>query len=312
MTPRRFLHVALASFIGLQFVVASGAFVRLTGSGLGCENWPRCGATPFPAKGYHAFIEFGNRLVALAGIALALVVWLAARRVDGLPQWVRRAALAAFLGTVAQIPLGGVTVLLELHPLAVMAHFLLALVVTALATVVLLEAWGNERGFAPSTVPTWFLIAAIVGVAACAVMIVTGAVVTASGPHPGSDDAVERLGIGIRDTVYVHVRATAVYGLGLLLFGWQLLRKRRELPGVVVLAGCLLAVLVAQMVVGELQYRNALPWGLVLVHVTLAGAIWALTVAIAHSVLHPPAPLGAVTQARVAAPPAAVRGAWDE
>lgn len=292
VSPRRFLHVALASFIGLQFVVTSGAFVRLTGSGLGCENWPRCGTTPFPAKGYHAFIEFGNRLVALVGIGLALAVWLAARRVDGLPRWVRGTALAAFLGTVAQIPLGGVTVLLELHPLAVMAHFLLALVVTALAMIVVLEAWAHARGFAPSTVPRWLVVAAIVGVAACGVMIVTGAVATASGPHPGSDDAVERLGIGIRDTVYVHVRATAVYGVGLLLFGWQLLRRRRELPGVVVLGGCLLAVLAAQMVVGEVQYRNALPWGLVLLHVTLGGAIWALTVAIAHSVVRPPAPLG--------------------
>jgi cytochrome c oxidase assembly protein subunit 15 len=172
-----------------------------------------------------------------------------------------------------------------------MAHFLLALVVTALAMIVVLEAWGHQRGFASSTFPTWFVVAAIVGVAACAVMIVTGAVATASGPHPGSDDAVERLGIGIRDTVYVHVRATAVYGLGLLLFGWQLLRRRRELPGVVVLAGFLLGVLVAQMVVGEVQYRNALPWGLVLLHVTLAGAIWVLTVALAHSMFRPAAPL---------------------
>jgi cytochrome c oxidase assembly protein subunit 15 len=122
-------------------------------------------------------------------------------------------------------------------------------------------------------------------------MVVTGAVATASGPHPGADDAVERLGLEIRDTVYVHVRATAVFGIGFLLVGWQLLRARREAPGVVRLAGILLAVLLAQMLVGEIQYRNALPWGLVLAHVTLGASIWGLTVAVAHALWRPPLPL---------------------
>jgi heme a synthase len=293
VSPARFLHLALASFVTLQFVVTSGAFVRLTGSGLGCENWPRCGQTPFPAQGYHAFIEFGNRMVALIGIVMALVCWLAARRVDGLPRWVRLTALAAFVGTVAQIPLGGVTVLLELHPLAVMSHFLLALVVTGLSVVVLLEAWSHARGRVRADVPSWLLVAGALGIVACAVMVVTGAVATASGPHPGADRDVERLGLGITDTVYVHVRATAVYGIGLLLFGWQLVRRRRALPGVVGLGLALLGVLLVQMLVGEIQYRNALPWGLVLVHVTLAAAIWALTVAVVHALARTPAPLAA-------------------
>ncbi|MGL6280358.1 MAG: COX15/CtaA family protein [Gaiella sp.] len=234
VTAKRFLTLSIASLVALQFVVTSGAFVRLTGSGLGCENWPRCGSAPFPtsAAGYHAFVEFGNRLIALVGIGLTLVVWLAARRVEGLDRWVRLTALAAFLGTVAQIPLGGVTVILELHPVAVMSHFLLALVVTGLAVVVALEAWSHHRGRAPSAAPRWLQFAAAIGVVACAVMVVTGAVATASGPHPGADEAVERLGLGITDTVYVHVRATAVYGIWLLLAGWQLLRLRRALPGV--------------------------------------------------------------------------------
>jgi cytochrome c oxidase assembly protein subunit 15 len=293
------LTIATASLVALQLVVTSGAFVRLTGSGLGCDNWPRCGDTPFPEEGFHAFVEFGNRLVALVGIGLTLATWLAARRVVGLPSWVRRVALAAFLGTVAQIPLGGLTVILELHPLAVMSHFLLALVVTAIAVVVALEAWTHHRGLAVSVAPSWLRIVAVVGVVACAALVVTGAVTTASGPHPGSDEGVERLGLGIVDTVYVHVRATAVYGIGLLLVGWQLLRLRRELPGVVRLAGGLLLVLLAQMLVGEIQYRNALPWGLVLVHVTLGAAIWGLTVAVAHTLFRPPLPLAASAAAEV-------------
>ncbi len=178
--------------------------------------------------------------------------------------------------------------ILDLHPLAVMSHFLLALVVVALAVVVAVEAWSHARGLASPVGQRWLRLVALVGVGACAVMVVTGAIATASGPHPGADDAVDRLGLEIRDTVYVHVRATAVFGIGFLLVGWQLLRSRREAPGVVRLAGALLGVLLAQMLVGEIQYRNALPWGLVLVHVTLAATIWGLTVAVAHALWRPP------------------------
>jgi cytochrome c oxidase assembly protein subunit 15 len=222
-------------------------------------------------------IEFGNRVIAVFGILASLATWHASRRVAGLPRWVVWVALAAFLGTVAQIPLGGLTVILDLHPLAVMSHFLLALVVVALSVVVVFEAWSAAGG-----------VVALVGVVACAAMVVTGAIATASGPHPGADQDVHRLGLGIRDTVYVHVRATAVFGIGLLLVGWQLLRARREAPGVVRLALVLLGVLLTQMLVGEIQYRNALPWGLVLVHVTLAATIWAVTVGLVYTLWRPP------------------------
>lgn len=288
VSPERFLRLALAAVVALGLVVASGAFVRLTGSGLGCDNWPRCGSTPFPAQDFHAIVEFGNRVIALGGIAAALVAWLASRRVEGLGRRARLTALGAFLGTVAQIPLGGLTVILDLHPLAVMSHFLLALVVVALSVVVALEAWSRVAGLGAPVAPGWVRIAALVGLVGCAGMVVTGAIATASGPHPGADDAVERLGLEISDTVYVHVRATAAFGIGFLVVGWQLVRIRHTAPGVVRLAGVLLAVLLAQMLVGEIQYRNALPWGLVLVHVTLGAAIWGLTVATVHALWRPP------------------------
>jgi cytochrome c oxidase assembly protein subunit 15 len=300
VAPLELVRIASASVAALGLVVTSGAFVRLTGSGLGCDNWPRCGQTPFPAKDFHAMVEFGNRVVALVGIFAALVTWLASRRVAGLPPWVRRAALGAFLGTIAQIPLGGLTVILDLHPLAVMSHFLLALVVVALAVVVAIEAWSHARGRGSPVAPRWLRRVAVVAVVGCGVMVVTGAVATASGPHPGADDAVDRLGLEIRDTVYVHVRATAVFGIGFLLIAWQLVRARRQAPGVVRLAAVLLAVLLAQMVVGEIQYRNALPWGLVLAHVTLGATIWGLTVALAHSLWRPPLPLVAPALERAA------------
>ena len=68
VSARSFLRIALASCVALFLVITSGAFVRLTGSGLGCENWPSCGDKPYPEQGFHAFVEFGNRMVALVGI----------------------------------------------------------------------------------------------------------------------------------------------------------------------------------------------------------------------------------------------------
>ena len=290
VSARRFVQISAAAVFTLWVVVTSGAVVRLTASGLGCDNWPRCGDKPFPEKGGHAAIEFGNRMVALVGILLTVATWLAARRVVGLPRWVRSIALVTALGTVAQIPLGGITVLLDLHPVAVMSHFLLALAVLAGAVVVALEAWIHRSGLAPPAGPRWLRAVAGIGVAACAVLVITGSVATASGPHSGGQD-IRRLGLGVTDTVYVHVRATAVFGIGLVVVGLFLWRLRSELPGIVRAGIALLGVLVVQLAVGEIQYRNALPWWLVVIHVALAATIWTLTVAIAYSLHRPAGPL---------------------
>jgi cytochrome c oxidase assembly protein subunit 15 len=292
VSPPRFLQLAVLSVVSLYVVVTSGAVVRLTASGLGCDNWPRCGDTPFPEKGHHAFIEFGNRVVALGAMACTLIAWLAARRTRGLPRWVRIAALGAFAGTVGQIPLGGLTVIFDLHPLLVMAHFLLALVVLAVAVVVAIEALSLHSGRASPVGPRWWRVFALAGVAACFVLVVTGAVVTASGPHSGGED-IRRLGIQVVDAVYVHVRATAVFGIGLLVAGWFLVRNRATYPGLFRWGLALLGVLAVQMAVGEVQYRNALPWWLVLIHVALATAVWGLTVGLVYAVWRPPATLAA-------------------
>lgn len=292
LSARTFLRIAVASFGALFLVVTSGAFVRLTGSGLGCENWPRCGDRPYPEQGFHAFVEFGNRMVALVGIVLSLVTWLAARRVVGLTRGGRLAALGAFLVAIAQIPMGGITIALELHPLAVMVHFLLGITVLGLALVAAIEGWGLLRGFAPPAGQRWLRrIVTWLGLPTLAALVVTGAVATASGPHPGASEDVKRLGVGIADTVYVHVRVAAALGIGVLVVGWFLWRLRPAYPGIVALWLALVGALVAQGVLGEVQYRNALPWGLVLLHVFLAAAIWSLGLALAYVLWRPPRPL---------------------
>jgi cytochrome c oxidase assembly protein subunit 15 len=291
-TPVRFLRLATASCFALFLVITSGAFVRLTGSGLGCENWPRCGDRPYPERDFHAVVEFGNRMIALVGLAATLVTWLAARKTEGLSRGGRAAALAAFLVVVAQIPMGAITIAVDLHPLAVMVHFLLGLTALGLALVVALEAWVLRDGAASPVPPPWVRqVCTWAGLPACAALVVSGAIATASGPHPGADDGVKRLGVAITDTVYVHVRVAAVFGIGVLLVGILLLRLRSRYPGVTVLWGSLVGVLAVQAVLGEVQYRNALPWGLVLVHVALAAAVWTLTVVIVYALWRPARPL---------------------
>lgn len=291
VSPELFARFVAASLVALYLVVTTGAIVRLTASGLGCENWPRCGDLPFPASGGHAFIEFGNRVIALITILVLLATWLASRRVAGLPPFIRRAALGSFLATVAQIPLGGLTVIFDLHPLLVMAHFLLAMVVLGVASAIGVETWRFVRGPGRPALPPAGRWAGVVLAAACLALVVTGTFVTASGPHSGGEE-IRRLGV-LLDAVYIHVRATAVYGLCLLLLGWYVVRARLRAPGLWRASLGLLALLGVQMAVGEIQYRNHLPWGLVLVHVGLAAAVWSATVALVVAVWRPPAPLGA-------------------
>jgi len=292
LSPVGFLRLAALSCFSLFVVVTSGAFVRLSGSGLGCDNWPRCGDKPYPEKGYHAFVEFSNRMVALVGLGLTLATWLASRRMDRFPRRARLTALAAFLVAAAQIPLGAITIALKLNPLAVMAHFLLGLTVLGLAVIVLLEAWIYLDGSAAPAGPRWFRrFAAWAGIPTALALVTTGAVATASGPHPGASSGVRRLGIDIRDTVYVHVRVATAFAIGVLVVGYVLWRLRGSYPGLFRIWLALAFVAGAQAVVGEVQYRTALPWQLVLVHVLLAASIWALTLTIAYAVWRPPAPL---------------------
>jgi cytochrome c oxidase assembly protein subunit 15 len=279
VSARTFRRLSLLALGALFVVMVSGAVVRLTASGLGCENWPRCGDTPFPELEFHAAIEFGNRVIALIGIVLATVTAIAARRVEGLRRSVRWCALGVALGTITQIPLGGITVIVDLHPLAVMSHFLLALGVLGLSVLVALEARRFEVGRGSSSVPrplAWLALALLpVGLA----VIVTGAFVTAAGPHSGGED-IRRLG-NLQDAIYVHVRATAVFGIAFLVTLLALAWLRRQARTELVIAGAALVLLLIQMGVGEYQWRNRLPWGIVLLHVALGAAIWASLVALA-------------------------------
>jgi heme a synthase len=273
ISATRFRKLALASAISLFVIVTSGATVRLTGSGLGCEGWPGCSpGAVFPEKDYHSFVEFGNRLVSVFPIVLSLATAVASIFVAPLPRWVKGTAWAAAIGTLAQAPLGLLTVRLDLDPVAVMAHFLLAIVVLAAAIVVLLEARRVEIGPAAPVVPPWARLAGLGFAALALALVVSGTVVTAAGPHAGDPDVVDRLW-RLENAIWLHVRVTAAFGIALLGVLWYLRRTPLIRVGLI-----LLGIVLVQMVVGEIQWRSSLPWWLVLVHVTLATAIWGAAV----------------------------------
>jgi cytochrome c oxidase assembly protein subunit 15 len=288
LSPARFAPIAVANAVLLWLIVASGAAVRLTDSGLGCRHWPGCErGRPLPEKDIHAFVEFGNRLVGGVVITLTLVTWLAARRTLGLPDWARRLALGIFLGALAQAPLGYLAVASDLRWPVVMAHLLLSILLLAGAVVLAIESLGLRDGRSPPIVPPELRRLALVFTVAGFVLVLSGTFATAAGPHSGGGEHIDRFG-SLGRTVYIH---GAVVGLFLLTFLFSigyLAAYRQRSPRLFAFGIALLGLLLVQMAIGEIQWRTKLPWELVLVHVALAAAVWGGTVALAMLFFRPP------------------------
>ena len=291
LSPARFFQLTLVSVGALWLIVVTGAAVRVTDSGLGCRHWPGCEqGHPLPAKDYHAFIEFGNR--ALGGVVIVLVLLTAVSSffVPGLPRRGRRLAVAIFVGTLAQAPLGYITVKLRLHPLIVMTHLLLSMVVLAGGVVLLLEALGREHGHAPTFVSRGFRRLWLGFVAATFALILSGTFATAAGPHSGGEH-VKRFGT-FQTSLHVHAYVVAAFTLtGAVAFAWLGVRAHWFTPGLRRVAQVALGLLALQIALGELQYRTHLPWGVVLAHVAVSAAVWAFVVALATLFMRPLAPL---------------------
>jgi cytochrome c oxidase assembly protein subunit 15 len=159
-----------------------------------------------------------------------------------------------------------------------MSHFLLSITMLTLAVILAAQTWPRDRTQLPAWVPRAGLLVAL----AALVLIVSGTLATAAGPHPGS--VVVRRLWSFYPAVYWHVRATAVFGISFALVLAYLVRAHaRQVRGALILLG-LFAV---QMAIGEVQYRTQLPWWLVLVHVTVAATVWAAAVSFVFSLWRP-------------------------
>jgi cytochrome c oxidase assembly protein subunit 15 len=290
LTPERFRRIAVWAVGWLILIVATGATVRLTGSGLGCRHWPGCQPNVFlPERGYHSDIEFGNRVVATFTVLATLVLAVGSLRTRALGRDVKILAWLVFAGTLGQAPLGAITVYYDLNPWLVLTHLLLSLVVLSLGVLVVLEATRAVRG-SGSRLPALARTGGAVMLVAAGVLVVTGTLATAAGPHPGST-AVRRIG-SFQPSIALHVRATAAFGIVFLLLAVWAWRERARFPWLLRACAGLLVLLGVQMAIGETQYRSGLPWWLVLIHVTVAACVFAWTVGLVARLWRPIAPTG--------------------
>jgi cytochrome c oxidase assembly protein subunit 15 len=279
LTPEQYARVAFWALLMLMGIVLTGAGVRLTGSGLGCPDWPQCHGGIAPPLQTHAVIEYGNRILSgLVGITAAAAGLLAFRRRPF------RRDLAAIglllpLGVLGQAVLGGFTVKHHLAPGFVMGHYALSMLLLT-ASVTLLWRSRHEPGSRPRStdrLAVWS-VRALVPIGAVTVFL--GTAVTASGPHAGgagTGDVIDRLEWRGDDTlswiVHQHGRAATILGFGAVAV-WILLKRRgtygRALRSMTLLC-CMLA---AQGAIGLIQYQLELPSEIVWVHVGLAAFIW--------------------------------------
>jgi cytochrome c oxidase assembly protein subunit 15 len=278
ISPQRYAQVTAVALAALALIVTTGAAVRLTGSGLGCPDWPRCYGGTTPPLETHAVIEYGNRLLTgFVGIAVIAAAVLAFFRRP------YRWHLALFgvllpLGVIGQAILGALVVKYHLAPGLVMSHFILSMMLLdaafALAWCSRYEPW--ERRRSGDRLGVWSVRALIpLG----QLTIAAGTVATASGPHAGAHagQLVHRFTFeGSKTLEWVvqrHAVLATVYGVAAIGV-WFLLRRPGGDQRAVKPLTVVLGLLALQGVVGGVQWGLELPGEIVWVHVALATCNW--------------------------------------
>jgi cytochrome c oxidase assembly protein subunit 15 len=281
LTPRQYFVVAAVALVSLVAIILTGAAVRLTGSGLGCPDWPKCYGSAVPPLQSHALIEYANRIftavVGLAVIAASVLAW--RRR----PFRWHLALFGALLpiGVISQAILGGLVVQHHLAPGLVMGHFLLSMLLLDAAFAL---AWCSryepgERRASEDRLGVWAVRALIpLG----QLTILAGTITTGAGPHAGAHghELVQRFtfeGAGtLRWMVERHAVVAGLFAAGAIAVFFLLRREggdRRALRPL----GFVIGLLALQGLVGAVQWWLKLPGELVWVHVTLATGTWLAT-----------------------------------
>jgi cytochrome c oxidase assembly protein subunit 15 len=275
--PDTYRKIALFALVALAFIVVTGGAVRLTNSGLGCPDWPRCNQTSFVAvSDFHQGVEQVNRMITgLVSVAVILAVlgsiWRVPKRRDLI--WLSWGLVA---GVFAQAVLGGQTVKNNLDPRFVMAHFLLSMVLIA-DSVVLYQRASDPEGETRTvdvagrdlSVMRWLVAGA------AALVIFIGTMVTGAGPH-GGDVKAERLRLFLPDVARAHGTSVIVFLLLTLATVWGV--RRAGGPAWLLRRGeAVVAVAVVQGAIGYVQYFTGVPVVLVGLHIAGATAVWAAT-----------------------------------
>ena len=254
-------------------IVVTGALVRLTGSGLGCPTWPQCAADSFvpvesQVEGFHKWIEFGNRLLTFVVFAIAILSFAyllyQRRKRRSLPKNVLKLAAIPVLGTIAQAILGGITVLTDLNPYTVAAHFLLSIVIIYFSVLnrIIAEFPAIIYKSANQNILARLLLLV------SSIVIFLGVITTGSGPHAG-DEVAQRFSIDTQIVAWLHADMVWLFS-GLIIASYFVNRNLWLYK--------LTITVLLQMVVGYSQWFTDLPWALVAIHVALAVTLWVFLV----------------------------------
>jgi heme a synthase len=278
--------IYVANLVVQSGIIVTGALVRISGSGLGCPTWPQCvegsyTPTARQEEAFHKYIEFGNRLLTfvVAAVAIATIIAMILdtrrRRRSGLSarKGLIILSVVPLLGTIIQAVLGGVTVLTGLHPVTVSAHFLLSMLLVAAS--VALVARTRDPGDYPIRylAPKAVRILAWALVAATALVVFLGVIVTGSGPHSGDAEVEARFSFDPRTVAWIHADTVFLF-LGLLcgmIVALFLFHSTGRMRRRVILVT---AIAIAQASVGYIQYFAGLPEVLVFLHVIGAVLVW--------------------------------------
>lgn len=263
-------------------ITFTGSLVRVTGSGLGCETWPMCHeGSLFPVPGanpwVHQVIEFGNRtltfVVAAAAIAVFVSVLKAKRRKE-----IIVLSVISGLGVVAQAIIGGISVILDLRWWAVAIHFLPSMVLVWVAAMLYMRIAESDEGEINKRFSDGVRALVLVAALALVAVLVTGTMVTGSGPHSG-DAAVGmdgRLQMDTRVLAYVHAACMYIY-LAFTLVVTFLLHRSKAPKDILTTAHVLVAMIVVQWAIGVTQFYLGVPRWTVPLHIIMTAVVVAFS-----------------------------------
>jgi heme a synthase len=272
VSPATYRRVTLAAALALATIIVTGALVRLTGSGLGCPDFPSCSATRFvDVSSPHRAIEQVNRMFT-GVVAVAVIVAV----LGSLVRTPRRRdltllSLGLVAGVIGQILLGGLAVLTDLNPAVVQGHFVLSIVILTNALVLHRRASEDPGPYRVTVRPVVrrcvVLASALLGLA-----VVTGTVVTGSGPH-GGDERAHRFDLAITSVARIH-SVVVLVTTGVLLVLASQIRRGADWEVLGERLTALLVAVIVQGTIGYVQYFNDVPVPLVALHVVGVVVVW--------------------------------------
>ena len=285
---------------GVCLLTVAGGIVRLTGSGLGCDDWPNCNSQRFVdvASGHTAIEQINRLLSGVSGIPTLLLA-IAAFRVRPRVSGLRWPAVGVLVSVLANGVVGGIAVRTDLHPALVQSHFLLAMVSIAFGMIAVhrsspgaSHSSQSSQSSHSSPATSWRgrpgqLAAALTALTAAA--LVTGTIVTGTGPHAGEQD-VRRFGFDISNVARMH-SATVLIALAVAgLLAWTIRDGADSTAGVRVALSGWIFVGLLQAAVGYTQYFNGVPELLVGIHIALATGLWVMTIRLLLATVETPIP----------------------